>query len=134
VTPEERAWLVDKIEKRKTRYDRGSHWWSVAHHSSLYLAAGFSAASALLLKLDSLRHWHYATDVAATASSVAALLGTIAASGGFERKWRANRISRGRIEELEIDLQNDSADAKSVRERLKAIMAAEDEAIVGNGK
>jgi hypothetical protein len=71
---------------------------------------------------------------AATASSVAALLGTIAASGGFERKWRANRISRGRIEELQIDLTDDSADAKSVRERLKSIMAAEDEAIVGNGK
>jgi hypothetical protein len=48
VTPEERARLEEKIDEMSKWYNRGSHWWSVAHYSSLYFAAGFSAASALL--------------------------------------------------------------------------------------
>jgi hypothetical protein len=134
VTPDERATLKAQIEEKYSWYDRGSRWWSTAHHSSLYLAAGLSGASALLLKLDSLKQWHYATDVAAVASAVAALLGTIAASGGFERKWRANRLSRGKVEELRIDLADDSADAKTMRDRLKAIIVAEDQAVVGSSR
>src|SRR5215813_924488 len=125
VTPEEKTQLKAQPDEKYAWYNKGSRWWSAAHHSSLYLAAGFSAASALMLKLDSLKQWQYITDVAATVSAVAALLGTFAASGGFERKWRANRISRGKIEELRIDLTDDSADAKAVRERLKAIIEAQ---------
>jgi len=80
------------------------------------------------------KQWQYITDVPATVSAVAALLGTFAASGGFERKWRANRISRGKIEELRIDLTADSADAKAVRERFKAIIEAQGQAIAGISK
>jgi len=55
VTPEEKTQLKVQLDEKYAWYNKGSRWWSSAHHSSLYPAAGFSAASALMLKLDSLK-------------------------------------------------------------------------------
>ena len=129
-----RAELTKQLDEKYCWYDKGSRWWSTAHHSSLYLGAAFSGIAALLLKLDFLKDWSHTTDLAAAIAAAAALLGTFAASGGFDRKWRANRISRGRIEELRIDLTDPDVDLKSVRDRLKSIIEAHDQAIAGMTK
>ena len=134
MSADERGLLAKQLNEKYCWYDKGSRWWSTAHHSSLYFGAAFSATAALLLKLDFMKAWPYTTDLAAAIAAVAALLGTFAASGGFDRKWRANRMSRGKIEELRIDLMDPDADLKSLRERFKAIIEAHDQAIAGMSK
>ena len=122
--------LKDLLYRRRRWYDRGSRLWSTAHHGSLFLAAVLSAASALTLKLDTLARWPERTDLAATLSALAALLGTLAAGGGFQRKWQANRQARGKLDQLIIDQAN-GADANKVGEALKGIIEHEDKSILG---
>jgi hypothetical protein len=134
VSVDERALLAKQIEQKYSWYDRGSRMWSIAHHSSLYLGAILSAAAALVLKMDFLKGRSYTTDLAASGAAIASLLSTIAAAGGFDRKWRANRISRGKVDELRIDLSDQNADLKAIRDRLKAIIDAHDQGIAGMTK
>lgn len=76
--------------------------------------------------------FNFKTDIAAGASAFAALLTAIAAASGFSRKWQANRISRGKIEQLQIDMSEPGVDLKQVRKELKDIIAKHDEKIVAS--
>lgn len=122
--------LTLEVDKYYRRFDTGCRWWSTAHHGSLFLAALLSVAAALLLKLESLQELQTRADIAAILAAVAGLLGTIAATGGFQRKWRANRLSRGRISQLQIDLTDAGADLTAIRAELKSILTAHDNSIV----
>jgi hypothetical protein len=62
---------------------------------------------------------------------LAAAFSGVSAVGGFERKWRANRLSRGRIDDLYVDLTDPSADLRGVRNKVKAIRRAHDLEILG---
>jgi hypothetical protein len=132
VTEHERADLRKQLEEKYNWYKRGSHLWSAAHHGSLYVAAILSAGAALVLKLSILQDWTLREDVSAAAAAAAALLGTLAASGGFDLQWRANRISRDKIDELRIDLTDDATSLHDIRTRLKAVVDAHARAIVGD--
>jgi hypothetical protein len=63
----------------------------------------------------------------------AAALSALAATGGFDRKWRANRLSRGRLDELRIDFMDSNADLRIIRERLKNIIRMHDQEVLGGG-
>lgn len=70
--------------------------------------------------------------VAATAlTSAAAVLTGLGLSGGFERKWRSNRLSRGRIDALLLDLKADSPNIPQIITRFKDILAKHDNEIIG---
>jgi hypothetical protein len=100
----------------------------------LYLAAMLSGASALTLTLESLRDLTFRADVAAVFSAVAALLGTLAAAGSFQRKWQANRLSRSRMDQLLIDVADPKAESTRVLEELNAVLASHDRAITGRSE
>ncbi|CUS36285.1 exported hypothetical protein [Candidatus Nitrospira nitrificans] len=74
----------------------------------------------------------YRDDVAAGLAAAATLVTTFAASGGFGRKWQANRRSRGRIDQVKIDFSSPNADAQKIREDLKAIIKQHDDSIIGS--
>jgi len=57
-------------------------------------------------------------------------MGTLAAAGGFQRKWKSNRISRGKLDLLLLDLSDPASDAKDIRNQLKCIITDHDRAIV----
>ena len=71
-------------------------------------------------------------DLAAGASALATLVTAIAAAAGFSRKWQANRISRGRVEQLQLDMSDPDVDLKQVRKEFKEIIAKHDEKIIGS--
>lgn len=132
MTNEERAALEAQITEKYRWYNTGSKMWSFAHHASLYLAAILSATSALVLKIGSLKiEAAFRNDTAAICAAAAALLATLASAGGFSRKWEANRIGRGQIEELQIDITAADADGARIRERLKQIIENQDRGVVG---
>ena len=48
------------------------------------------------------------------------------------RKWQSNRVSRGRIDRLKIELSDPNVDAGRIRLELDDIIKKHDEAIVGS--
>ena len=132
----ERDTLRSAIERRYRWYDHGSRVWSALHHWSLALSAILSALSALVLKLDSLARLlpaldAYRNDLAAGLAGLGAVIATVAASGGFGRKWQTNRISRGQVERLLLDVEAPDAIGANVRDMLKEVIKTHDEHIVG---
>ena len=127
---------LNKIRDRVSRDHRSEKiWtklWSFVHHSFLFGAAIISASAALVLQLEAdiwgLGYKNLGTVLAA----LAALVVVIAGAGGFRRKWRTNRLTRNRLNELMMDLTSPSCNADEIREKLKQIWQKHEEGIVGN--
>jgi hypothetical protein len=108
MTEEEKAFLESEIKRQYQWYNRGSKLWSTVHHWSLAVSALLSALATLVLKSEWINTLvvTYRDDVAAGFAAAATLVTTLAASGGFGRKWQANRRSRGRMDQVRIDFSN----------------------------
>lgn len=126
-----RADVAKELEDRYKFYDTGSKLWSAGYHILLYSSAALSTAAAAVLKITSFKD--HAQDVSATFAAVSALFTTYIAGGGFSRKWRANRIARGKISQLLIDVKDPTTDLGQIRLQLKQVIQEEDEGIVGTG-
>jgi hypothetical protein len=133
MTSDERKLLESEVERQYKWYDFGSHFWSFSHHAALFTAAILSAASALILKINpnTSNFGDVNVNISASFSAVAALTATLTAAGGFSRKWQANRISRGSINELRIDLTDPDCDPVKIRNTLKCIIEKHDRTILG---
>lgn len=133
----------DSLQIHVNRWYRWSHkgqkLWSLCHHSFLFGSVVMGLLAAALLKLlpDEVR-WDLMgiawskDNIAALLSLSAAVLAGIAATGGFERKWRINRLSRSKIEMLMIDMEAPDVDVRAVREALKKVIKEHDAGIVGS--
>ena len=136
MTNEERAFLTQQIDAKFQWFNNGSRLWSAVHHWSLGVSAGLSALAVLVVKLGWLKAnfpsiYTDRDDVVALLAAAAALITTVAAAGGFGRKWQMNRISRGRVERLQIALSDPAADAGVIRDELQDIIKKHDEGIIG---
>lgn len=118
--------LRARVTEWRARCHTGQRWWSVAHHGALFGSILSSVAAGALLQVQS-QDW---VGTAAVLTSVAAALTSLAASGGFERKWRSNRLSRSQLDGLLLDLEGDSPDLPAAIARLKDIIAAHDREVV----
>ena len=73
------------------------------HHGTLIGAAVASVFVAFSLQFDGDTILGMArTNISSFCSLVAALLSATAAVGGFERKWKANRLSRSMVDQLKL--------------------------------
>jgi len=63
-------------------------------------------------------------------TSMAAVLTSLAAAGGFERKWRSNRLSRSRVDCLLIDIDAENPNLPDLIDQLKDIIIKHDQEIV----
>ncbi len=122
--------LRKDIEDYFGRYDRGTKAWITGYNVLIYSSATFSALAAVVLKTEFLKPPH-AADISAALAALAALFSTYIAAGGFARKWRANRIARGKINQLKIDLEDPAVSTTKIRDSLKEIIKEEDEGIIG---
>ena len=134
MTEDERAFLEGEINRQYQWYNRGSKLWSAVHHWSLAVSALLSALATLVLKSEWVKTFvvTYQDDVAAGLAAAATLVTTLVASGGFGRKWQANRRSRGRLDQVKIDFSSPQADPQKIREDLKAIIKQHDDSIIGS--
>ncbi len=133
MTEEEKAFLEREINRQYQWYNRGSKLWSAIHHWSLAVSALLSALATLVLKSEWIKTLVVTCrdDVAAGLAATATLVTTLAASGGFGRKWQANRRSRGRMDQVKIDFASPKADPQKIREDLKDIIREHDDSIIG---
>lgn len=107
-------------------FQKGQKSWSVAHHVTVFgsIICSVLAGAVLQVKSSDLAGF------AAVLTTIAAALTSLAAAGGFERKWRSNRLSRSRVDCLLIDLQADSPNISELAAQLKDIIAKHDLDIV----
>jgi len=136
MTDEERAYLEQQLAAKFKWFNNGSRLWSAVHHWSLGVSAVTSALAAVVIKLNWLKEaWPsvYASrdDVVAILAALATIITAVSAAGNFGRKWQTNRISRGRIERLQVVLSDPAASASAIRDELQDIMKKHDEGIVG---
>lgn len=106
--------------------------WSLVHHSFLFGGAVLSAAAAVVLELDVSILEVPATNMATLLAVAAALTTTIAGSGGFDRKWRTNRLIKVRLVQLSIDLMNTEVKSANIRQDLKDIAQLRYDGIIGS--
>lgn len=134
MTEEERAFLESEITRQYQWYNRGSKLWSAVHHWSLAVSALLSALATLVLKSEWIKTFVVTCrdDVAAGLAAAATLVTTLAASGGFGRKWQANRRSRGRMDQIKIDFSNRQVDPQKIREDLKEVIREHDDWVIGS--
>lgn len=136
MTDEERVFLEQQINAKLKWFNNGSRLWSTVHHWSLGFSAASSALAAIVIKLNWLEHalptiYANRDDAVALCAGLATIITAISAAGSFGRKWQTNRISRGRIERLQIALSDPAASATSIRDELQDIMKKHDEGIIG---
>lgn len=118
--------LTEKASIWWTRFHKGQIFWSCAHHLSIFGSIICSVASGVLLQINTQEY----SVLASVLTTIAAALTAIATAGGFERKWRSNRLSRSKIDCLLIDIEASDAADNSLREKLKKIIGDHDQEIV----
>ena len=136
MTPEERSFLTTQLAQKHAWYNTGSRAWSFVYNGSLVLSALLSGMAAGVAKIAFFKDAGHLSDdnikdIVAGMAALATLLTTTTVGGGAGRKWQANRVSRGRIERLNLTLSDPNADAGKIRAELDDIIAKHDAAIIG---
>ncbi len=107
-------------------FEKGQKNWSTAHHVTVFGSIICSVSAGALLQVKSVD----LVGLAAVLTTIAAALTSLAAAGGFERKWRSNRLSRSRVDGLLIDIEAESPNIHDLANQLKDIIAKHDQEIV----
>lgn len=87
-----------------------------------------SAAAALILKLEGAWDLKRRNNWGA---ALAAILVTIMTSGGFQRKWEANRLAAFEVRNLQYELQKTGIQADTILQKLQRINRVRNQIIVG---
>lgn len=126
--------LKQDVNRKYRHYNRGAKLWSLTHHGVLYGSAIASASAAVIVQLQDLpvRVELSPTDLSTLLAALAALLATTAGVGGFERKWRANRVSRTKMELLRERLELNLIDIGDALDKYSEILNEHDAAIGGS--
>jgi len=129
----ERSELRDYVVSALRDEARWTRAWSALYHFFLFGAAILSAAAALTLQLKTIPLVEQSrADLATIFSALASLIGVISVSGGFARKWRANRMTKAALEQIEIELMDPNCDPGKIRSKLAEMKRIHHLAIVGD--
>lgn len=120
--------LKESINGCRKERRNAQKMWSGVHHLSLFGSIVCSIVAAAWIQTS------YNTIVATILTSTAAALTGIASSGGFERKWRSNRLSRSKADCLLVDIDCDDADLAVIRKQYKSAIEKHDLEVVGDRK
>jgi hypothetical protein len=122
----DREMFKQEAVKWRAWFHKGQRGWSIAHHITIFGSIVCSIVAGAILQAKEPTYSGYA----AVLTSIAAALTSLAAAGGFERKWRSNRLSRSRVDGLLIDIESDAPNIPDLASQLKDIIARHDEEIV----
>jgi hypothetical protein len=126
MTNTEKDALKHSIEAWRDERNKAQILWSLVHHSSLFGSIICSISAGAVLQITNNQ------TLASILTSVAAVLTGIASSGGFERKWSSNRLSRSAADRILVDMESDDVDMNSIRNQYKLAIENHDLQIVGN--
>lgn len=121
----EKNTLKNKILAWRKERQNAQRLWSFVHHSSLFGSIVCSVSAGAVLQMANNQ------TLASVLTSVAAVLTGIASSGGFERKWRSNRLSRSAADRMLVDIDSDYPNIDHIREQYKLAIEKHDAEVVG---
>jgi hypothetical protein len=124
----DKATLKQEATKWRDWFQKGQKNWSAVHHITIFGSIICSVLAGALLQIHSVDLGGISTVL----TSIAAALTSLAAAGGFERKWRSNRLSRSRVDCLLIDIEGDVPNIDELTNQLKDIISKHDQEIVKN--
>ncbi|HEY0458035.1 MAG TPA: DUF4231 domain-containing protein [Pyrinomonadaceae bacterium] len=125
--------LKTEISKRRARHEKGQRQWSFIHHASTFGAVILSLVAAAISQAKDWKPETLSRDsIIAVVSLIAAILAALAAKGNFERKWKANRMTRSKLDALWLDTLDVNADELKLRTELKRIINEHDITVTGN--
>ena len=130
LTAEEAKNFQELLVQRIESFRRGRTRWSLTYHASLYLSAVLSAAAAIVPQLSIVQDTSIKKDAASILAGPAALLITLSTAGGFARKWHASRTSKGKAEQIRIELIAREPSVGDVQ-RLAQLEVDHDKAVLG---
>lgn len=119
-----------ELNKWQTWFSRGTKQWGFAYHFCLYGTVILTLLVGFLTQIGVDAFYSDKKFIAAL-SFLATLFSTLIAKGGFDRKWRINRINKGKIDNLNLDLLEDNADYKKALDELKKIITEHNLVIIG---
>ena len=135
MSQEERRFFEEQVVEKYRWFNDGSRAWSFFYNGSLIVSAILSGSAVLVAKLSIFKEYcltdEHIKDIVALLAAAATLLSVLTAGGGLGRKWQANRISRGRIDQFKVALSDPNADPVKLRADLSEIIRKHDEAIIG---
>ena len=123
---EEKETLKKHITEWRSERYAAQIRWSAVHHSCLFGSIICSVVAGAVIQVGP-----ELSTFASVLTSIAAVLTGISASGGFERKWRSNRISRSKGDILLFDLDQENPDLEKICETFKEILEKHDLEVVG---
>ena len=113
--------LRQEALKWRNWFGKGQRLWSFAHHTAIlgrFCAAWWWAGCCRCrTRPEGLLH---GVDLGGAA------LSSLAAAGGFERKWKSNRLSRSRVDGLLIDIEAGTYSMSELACQLKEIISKHD--------
>jgi len=124
-TEEKKTQLIKKVDNWKSQRLGGQRRWSAVHHVMLFGSIISSLLAGALIQLEY-------TIAAMVCTTVAAVLTGIASSGGFERKWKSNRLSRSRADCLLLELDGENADLDAIRKKFAVAIEKHDLEVIGD--
>ncbi len=125
--------LESEIHRWHKRWSLGQKLWSFVHHGTLIGAAVASVVVAFSLQFDGNIILGVAKNNLSTGFAlVAATFSGIAAVGGFERKWKANRLSLSKLDQLRLKSLKEGANTDELIDDLTAIVGMHDRQIIGD--
>lgn len=134
MTLDEREAVTTQVENWFHWSSRGSKTWSCLHHATYALASVLSLIVAFILQLPGADGGDPGFDAnlwGGVLALTAAILSTVSGNAGFERKWKANRLTRSKVNQLKIDLTEPAPDYAAIRKTLKTIIGEHNRAILG---
>ncbi|MEC4749021.1 hypothetical protein [Methylomicrobium sp. Wu6] len=122
----EKESLKEKILAWREERQNGQRIWSFFHHLSLFGSIICSVSAGAVLQMT-----HNQT-LASLLTTGAAVLTGIALSGGFERKWRSNRLSRSIADRMLVDIDSDNPNIDDIRKQYKLAIEKHDTEVVSD--
>jgi hypothetical protein len=125
-TPDAASRFVkDQLNKYIKSYRRYARAWSLCFYGFTFGAAALSATAGLLPQIYS-----NAKNIASLLAVMSSLFTTLIALGRFQEKWRASRLARSAVEQLQIDF-GVGRDVNEIADQLKSAIGAQHVGVIG---
>lgn len=117
-----------RLQEFEAKFRGSAQNWKLGYRSCLGASTFFSAAAAIVGKLEYFKP-EAATDVAAILAGITAVIITLIAAFDFESNWRLNRRSRHEITALLLESEKSTADPDTLLSELQMIIHRRNEAL-----
>jgi hypothetical protein len=117
--------VKDQLNRYMKSYRKYARAWSLCFYGFTFGAAALSAAAGLLPQI-----YDNTKNTASLLAVISSLFTTLIAVGRFQEKWRASRLARSAIEQLQIDF-GIGRDVNKVADQLKLAINVQHMEIIG---